>query len=79
VSGKPKEENGDGSDELYTLLQTVSDRGLSVLSMEELDKLRLLLNTKDYTNNKKADRSRRKLLKKINAEIFDRHSPRRFL
>jgi uncharacterized small protein (DUF1192 family) len=65
-------------DELRSLLEIVSDKGLNVLSIAELDKLRILLITKDYGRNKKADRSRKKLLKKINAEMFDRHSPRRF-
>ena len=65
-------------DELRSLLEIVSDKGLNVLSIAELDKLRILLIAKDYGRNKKADRSRKKLLKKINAEMFDRHSPRRF-
>jgi hypothetical protein len=64
-------------DELRSLLEKVSDNGLQVLSFEELERLRTLLTIKDYGENKKADRSRRKLLKKINAEMFDRHSPRR--
>ncbi|AIC16714.1 hypothetical protein [Nitrososphaera viennensis] len=65
------------SDELRSLLEVVSDKGLRVLSIQELDRLRMLLVAKDYGENKKADRSRKKLLKKINAEMFDRHSPRR--
>jgi hypothetical protein len=74
VSGKEEERQ----DELRNLLQVVSDKGLRVLSIAELDRLRILLAAKDYSKNKKADRSRKKLLKKINAEMFDRHSPRRF-
>lgn len=73
-----KEGREEGQDELRSFLETVSDKGLQVLSMEELDRLRMLLAAKDYGRNKKADRSRKKLLKKINAEMFDRHSSRRF-
>ncbi|MEO9362767.1 MAG: hypothetical protein ABI348_02590 [Nitrososphaera sp.] len=64
-------------DELRSLLEAVSDKGLKVLSIAELDRLRALLVAKDYGENKKADKARKKLLKKINAEMFDRHSPRR--
>lgn len=71
-------EGEEKQDELRGFLETVSDKGLQVLSMEELDRLRTLLAKKDYGQNKKADRSRKKLLKKINAEMFDRHSSRRF-
>jgi uncharacterized small protein (DUF1192 family) len=73
VSGGEEEPN-----ELRSLLEIVSDKGLNVLSIAELERLRILLIAKDYGRNKKADRSRKKLLKKINAEMFDRHSPRRF-
>jgi hypothetical protein len=69
--------NGEEPDELRSLLEIVSDKGLKILSIAELDRLRTLLVAKDYGENKKADRSRKKLLKKINAEMFDRHSPRR--
>jgi len=65
------------SDELRTLLLAVSDKGLRVLSVAELDRLRMLLHAKNYGGNRKADNSRKKLLKKINAEMYDRHSQRR--
>lgn len=77
VSGKEERERGEESDELRGLLEAVSDKGLKVLSIAELDRLRALLVAKDYGENKKADKARKKLLKKINAEMFDRHSPRR--
>lgn len=64
-------------DELKALLQAVSDKGLRVLTLEELDRLRALLSEKDYGQNKKADRSKKKLLKQINVEIYNRHNPRR--
>lgn len=77
VSGKEERERGEELDELRGLLEAVSDKGLKVLSIAELDRLRALLVAKDYGENKKADKARKKLLKKINAEMFDRHSPRR--
>jgi hypothetical protein len=77
VSGKEERERGEEPDELRGLLEAVSDKGLKVLSIAELDRLRALLVEKDYGEKKKADKARKKLLKKINAEMFDRHSPRR--
>jgi hypothetical protein len=65
-------------DELKALLQQVSDKGLRVLTLEELDRLRALLSEKEYGPNKKADRSKKKLMKQINVEIYNRHNPRRF-
>lgn len=69
----------DESDELKRLLQIVSDKGLKALSVAELDLLRTLLAAKDYGGNKKADRSKKKLIRQINAEIYNKYSPRRFL
>jgi hypothetical protein len=75
-------DNGDddvgGEGEFKRLLELVSDKGLKALSQEELDLLRVILEQKDYAGNKKADRSRKKLLKQINAEVYNRHSGRRF-
>jgi hypothetical protein len=65
-------------DELKALLQTVSDKGLRVLSLDELDRLRALLSAKDYGENKKADKAKKKLLRQVNVEIYNRHNPRRF-
>jgi hypothetical protein len=72
------DESGDG-EELRTLLQVVSDKGLQALTIAELDRLRALLEAKDYRDNKKADKSKRKLLKQINSAMYDRHRPRRIL
>lgn len=72
------DESGDG-EELKRLLQVVSDKGLQVLTIAELDRLRALLEAKDYGDNKKADKSKRKLLKQINSAMYDRHRPRRIL
>jgi hypothetical protein len=64
--------------ELRRLLRLVSDKGLRVLSLDELGLLREMLEAKDYAGNKKADKSKKKLLKQINAELYNRHSGRRF-
>lgn len=69
----------DDGEELKSLLQAVSDKGLKVLTIPELDRLRTLLEAKDYGDNKKADKSKRKLLKQINSAMYDRHRTRRFL
>jgi len=69
----------DDGEELKSLLQAVSNKGLKVLTIPELDRLRTLLEAKDYGDNKKADKSKRKLLKQINSAMYDRHRPRRFL
>ena len=71
-------ENGD-EEELRRLLKIVSDKGLQVLTIAELDRLRALLEPKDYRDNKKADKSKRKLLKQINSAMYDRHRPKRIL
>lgn len=65
-------------DELKALLQAVSDKGLRVLSLDELNRLRALLSAKDYGENKKADKAKKKLLRQVNVEIYNRHNPRRF-
>jgi hypothetical protein len=69
----------DDAIELRALLQVVSDKGLKALAIEELERLRVLLEVKDYGENKKADKSKRKLLKQINSAIYDKHHPRRLL
>ena len=66
-------------DELGRLLGIVSDKGLKALDLVELDSLRILLKAKDYSNNKKANKSKAKLLKQINSAFYDSHRPRRFL
>lgn len=66
-------------DELKRLLEIVSDRGLKVLSVPDLNRLYALLEAKDYSGNKKADKSKRKLLKQINVEIYNKHFPKRLL
>ena len=65
--------------ELDRLLRIVSDKGLKALDLSELDRLRVLLLVKEYGDNKKANKSKAKLLKQINSAFYDGHRPRRFL
>lgn len=53
------------------LLDLVSKKGLKVLELEDLKQLQTLVETKDYTHSKKAQKSKVKLLAKINAAIYD--------
>jgi hypothetical protein len=70
-------ENSNES-ELGRLLQLVSKRGLKALDIADLDSLRTLLEAKTY-KDKKAVKSKEKLLKQINKAFYDRHNPRRLL
>ena len=70
------EENGD-ADELTRLLGIVSKKGLKALDLTELDTLRALLEAKTYSD-KKAIKSKEKLLKQINTAFYDSHNRRRF-
>jgi hypothetical protein len=65
--------------ELHRLLGIVKDKGLKSLNLAELDRLRALLQAKDYGENKKANKSKEKLLKQINSAFYDIHRTRRFL
>ncbi len=53
------------------LLGVVSKKGLKVLELEDLKKLLVLVEAKDYSHNKKAQKSKVKLLAKINAAVYD--------
>jgi hypothetical protein len=66
-------------EELGRLLGIVSDKGLKALDLVELDRLRILLQAKDYGSNNKANKSKAKLLKQINSAFYDSQNPRRFL
>ena len=69
----------ENKEELNRLLGIVSDKGLRVLDIDELDRLRSLLQSKDYGDNKQANKSKAKLLNQINVAFYDRDRPRRFL
>jgi len=47
--------------------------GMRNLSLEQLIQLDELLKKKDYSNEKKAEKSKQKLLKQINIEIYKRN------
>lgn len=75
---RSKELSSEADGELGRLLGIVSDKGLKGLDIAELDRLRSLLQSKDYGDNKKANKSKSKLLKQINSAFYDRERPRRF-
>jgi len=57
--------------ERIRMLQIVSKKGLKELSLEELKKLEILVGKKDYSHDKKAKKSKTKLLAKINVAIYE--------
>lgn len=57
--------------ERVKLLEIVSKKGLKTLTREQLDRLVILVEKKDYSHNKKAQKSKMKLLAKINAVIYE--------
>ena len=67
-----------GETDLKRLLEVVSKKGLKALDLTELELLRTLLRAKNYSD-KKAIKSKEKLLKQINSAFYDSHNPRRFL
>ncbi|MDE1816482.1 MAG: hypothetical protein KGI11_07995 [Thaumarchaeota archaeon] len=57
--------------ERQQLLDEVMNRGIHVLSRIELERLHYLLEQKDYSHDPKAQKSKKKLLKKISIAIYD--------
>ena len=56
------------------LLNLVTKKGgMKNLNLDQLVLLDELLKKKDYSNEKKAEKSKQKLLKQINIEIYKRH------
>jgi len=56
------------------LLNLVTKKGgMKNLSLDQLVLLDKLLKKKNYSNKKKAEKSKQKLLKQINIEIYKRH------
>jgi len=53
------------------LLDIVFKKGVNALSREELETLHNLIEKKDYSHDKKAQKSKAKLLKKIGNAIYD--------
>lgn len=62
----------DDEQERLMLLEIVSQKGLRVLTLEQLMRLQALLEKKDYDHNKKALKSKIKLLEKISYEIYNK-------
>jgi hypothetical protein len=58
--------------ERIKLLNEISENKLKNLSLEQLIRLQELLEKKDYSHQKKADKSKKKLLSQINVEIYKR-------
>lgn len=58
------------------LLEIVSKKGLKVLTLSDLKELLLLVEKKDYSHNKKAQKSKMRLLAQINAAIYDTEEKR---
>ena len=56
--------------ERIMLLEKVSKNQVKNLSLEQLIRLQELLEKKDYSHEKKANRSKKKLLTQINVEIY---------
>jgi len=58
--------------ERIMLLEKVSKNQVKNLSLEQLIRLQELLEKKDYSHEKKANKSKKKLLTQINVEIYKR-------
>ena len=58
------------------LLNLITKKGgFKNLDLDQLALLEKLLKEKDYGNEKKAQKSKQKILKQINIEIYKRHAP----
>jgi hypothetical protein len=53
------------------LLEIISKKGLKTLPLEDLKELIILVEKKDYSHSKKAQKSKMKLLAQINARVYD--------
>jgi len=62
----------DEDKERIKLLGEVSKNKFKNFSLEQLIRLQELLEKKDYSHEKKANKSRKKLLSQINVEIYKR-------
>ncbi len=58
--------------ERIKLLDEVTRNKFQNLSLEQLIRFQELLQKKDYSHEKKADKSKKKLLTQINVEIYKR-------
>ena len=62
----------DEDKERINLLNEVQKNKFKNLTLEKLIRLQELVEKKDYSHEKKADKSKRKLLKEINIDIYRR-------
>ena len=62
----------DEDKERIKLLSEVLKNKFKNFSLEQLIRLQELLEKKDYSHQKKADKSKKKLLSQINVEIYKR-------
>ena len=62
----------DEDKERIKLLSEVSKNKFKNFSLEQLIRLQELVEKKDYTKQKKANKSKKKLLSQINVEIYKR-------
>ena len=62
----------DEDKERVKLLNEVTKKQVKNLSLEQLIRLQELLEKKDYSHQKRADKSKKKLLSQINVEIYKR-------
>ena len=62
----------DEDKERVKMLNEISKNKFKNLSLEQLIRLQELVEKKDYSNQKKADKSKKKLLNQINVEIYKR-------
>ena len=68
----------DEDKERINLLNEVQKNKFSNLSLEQLIRLEELVKKKDYSHEKKANKSKAKLLKQINVEIYKRDDSARW-
>tara|TARA_B100000029_G_scaffold175917_1_gene173166 strand:- start:4294 stop:4521 length:228 start_codon:yes stop_codon:yes gene_type:complete len=62
----------DEDKERINLLNEVQKNKFNNLTLEQLIRLEQLIEKKDYSHEKKANKSKAKLLKQINIEIYKR-------
>ena len=60
----------DDDKEMIKLLEEVSKNKYKNFSLEQLIRLQELVEKKDYAHDKKANKSKKKLLSQINVEIY---------
>ena len=60
----------DDDKERIKLLEEVSKNKFKNFTLEQLIRLQELVENKDYSNEKKANKSKKKLLAQINVEIY---------